>query len=128
MDILARAALRDCVLLPQTLAEFFSAVTRKRLASRDLATAQLQDWLGAYPTVAGPTGQCVLDAAKAPPHFQFYDALLLVTAAAAGCSAIISEDMHPGATLNGVRVVAAFDPAGKIGADARALLGAQAQA
>jgi predicted nucleic acid-binding protein len=123
LKILALAARRDCMLIPQTLAEFFSVVTRKRLATRELATAQLQDWLDAYPVASGPTARCVLDAARAPLDFRFYDALLLATAAAAGCTAIISEDMRPGALLNGARVVAAFDAAGGIGAEALALLG-----
>jgi predicted nucleic acid-binding protein len=123
VEMLARASRRDFVLIPQALAEFFSAATRKRLAPRDLATAQLQDWLDAFPVAAGPTARSVLTAAKATPHFQFFDALLLATAGAAGCSALISEDMHPGAVLGGVRVVAAFDPAGGIAPEARALLG-----
>ena len=124
LQILARAARRDCVLIPQTLAEFFSVVTRKRVTSRALALAQLRDWSEAYPQADGPTAACVIAAAQAPPSFQFYDALLLATPGAAGCEAIISEDMHPGARLGGVRVVAAFAAAAGIGAEAEALLGA----
>ncbi len=71
---------------------------------------------------AGPGALAsALDAALAG-RFQFYDALLLATAGEAGCVAMISEDMADGAALNGVRVVAAFDPQGGIGPGALELL------
>jgi predicted nucleic acid-binding protein len=46
--------------------------------------------------------------------FQFHDAVLLATAETAGCTAVISEDMHPGARLGRIQVVPAFDAAGGI--------------
>lgn len=41
-------------------------------------------------------------------RFSFWDAMLLAAAEAAGCTAIISVDMAPGATLGRIRVVPAF--------------------
>jgi predicted nucleic acid-binding protein len=61
-------------------------------------------------------------AAHMAGRFSFWDALLLATAEAGGCEAIISEDMHPGAMLGRVRVVPAFDGAGNISPEADALL------
>ena len=55
-------------------------------------------------------------------RFQFYDALLLATADAGGCTSVISEDMADGAKLGSVEVVAAFDAAGNIAPGAHALL------
>ena len=52
-----------------------------------------------------------------------YDALLLPTAGAAGCAAVISEGMAADATLAGVRVVPAFTAAGAIAQAAQAVLG-----
>ncbi len=51
----------------------------------------------------------------------YWDALLVATAAEAGCAAILTEDMADGATLFGVRIVNPFagDP---LSAQAGALL------
>jgi predicted nucleic acid-binding protein len=123
-QIVDASAERDCVLTTQAIAEFFHATTRKRLAKRMHATRLVRDWTRLF-QVAGPGAAELLAAVDASNdgRFQFFDALLLATAGAAGCTAVISEDMHPGATLGGVRVMAAFDPAGGIAADARGLLG-----
>jgi predicted nucleic acid-binding protein len=124
-QIVERAARNtDCVLTLQALTEFFYVVNRKKLLTRAKAAKIVRDWMAVFP-VAGATPpdlQIALDASIAG-QFQFYDALLMATAASAGCEAVISEDMHPGARLGGVRVVAAFDSAGGIGAEALALLG-----
>jgi len=124
LEILALAALRDCVLLPQALAEFFHAVSRKGLMPRREAAAQVRDWSIMYAVAAGANIGAVLMAAEAAAagRFQFFDALLLTTARDAGCAAVISGDMADGAELNGVRVVAAFEPDGTISPRATALL------
>ena len=38
----------------------------------------------------------------------YWDALLITTAAEAGCSAILTEDMADGTTLSGVRIINPF--------------------
>lgn len=55
-------------------------------------------------------------------RFQFHDVLLLATARQAGCTAAISEDMIDGADLNGLRIVGALAPDGRISPGAEALL------
>jgi predicted nucleic acid-binding protein len=55
-------------------------------------------------------------------RFSFWDALLLASAGEAGCEAVISEDMRPGAMFGGVRIIPAFDKAGGISPEADALL------
>lgn len=125
LDIMTRASVRECVLVPQAFAEFFNAATRKGVMPRAQAATQIEDWMDLFAVASGPTATAVLAAAHASAagRFQFFDALLLATAGAAGCEAVISEDMANGAAFAGVRVVAAFDSAGGIGAEAIALLG-----
>ena len=124
IEIIARAANRDCMIMVQTFAEFFHVVTRKGFVPRVEAAAQVHRWATAFTVSAGASAAALISAmeASAAGRFQFYDALLLATARDAGCTAVISEDMAHGAELDGVRVVAAFDPRGTIGADAMALL------
>ena len=124
LEILTRAASRDCILLPQALAEFFHAVSRKGIMPRLDAAAQVRDWIIMFVVAAGANVGAVLTAAEtaAAGRFQFFDALLLATARDAGCAAVISEDMADGAELSGVRVVAAFAPHGIISPRAMTLL------
>ena len=124
LEILTGAIRRDCLLTPQALAEFFRAVSRKGIMPPAAAAAQLEDWSLLYPVAPGPTiaGLMAAAAESVAGRFQFYDALLLATAAAAGCTAVISEDMHDGARLGAIEVVGAFDAAGGVSAATRALL------
>lgn len=55
-------------------------------------------------------------------RLSYWDALLLATAAEAGCAAAISEDMAEGAALGSIHVVPAFTGDGSVNPAARALL------
>lgn len=124
IEIVARAARADCVLTLQSLAEFFHVTTRKGIIPRSEAAGQVRRWSDVFVVAPGATTAALSIAmeAAAVGRFQFYDALMLATAREAGCSALITEDMAGVAELNGVRVVAAFDPRGAIAAEASRLL------
>jgi len=123
--IMEAAVGRDCRVTLQALAEFFATTTRKRLLPPAAAQRAIADWLTLFPQAIPVHSAALLSAAVAagPSGFSFWDALLVTTAAHAGCLAVISEDMAPGATLAGTRIVRAFDAAGAVSAEARALLG-----
>ncbi|MBW4091768.1 MAG: PIN domain-containing protein [Proteobacteria bacterium] len=123
--IIGGANLGDCLLTPQSLAEFFHVVTRKRLIPRPDAAGQVRRWAALFPITQGADAAAVLTAVEAATtgRFQFYDALLIVTAAAAGCHAMISEDMAAGTELAGLRIVPAFTATGDVAPAAQALLG-----
>jgi predicted nucleic acid-binding protein len=123
VEIVDRSVERDCVLTIQALAEFTAAVARRGVVPKSEAAAQVRDWLQLFPTVAADAGALdrALDAVE-ESQFAFWDALLLATAARAGCSLVLSEDMHDGAVFDGLRV---RDPLGTdaLPADLRPLLG-----
>ena len=123
LEMLRLAAGGRCLLTLQALGEFFFAATRKMLATRPEAAAQVRRWLAIFPSPATASATAVVAAmdAVAEGRFAYWDALLLATAAEAGCRAAISEDMGDGATLGSIRVVPAF--AGhQVNPAARALL------
>ena len=124
IEIIARAARRDCVLVPQVLAAFFHATTRKRIMTRADASREVLAWMTIFPLTAGPTAaslRTALEEAEAG-RFQFFDALPVASARDGGCGAIITEDMAGGALLDGVRITPAFSGGG-VSAAAFALLG-----
>jgi predicted nucleic acid-binding protein len=112
LRIVERAAMKDAILLSQALAEFFHAVTRKNLVPIADAQAQVARWTRMFARVPAGYGSAELllaTQARASGRFQFWDAMLLATAASAGCVALISEDMAHDASLGPITVVRAFD-------------------
>jgi predicted nucleic acid-binding protein len=109
LQILDMAVRRQCVLTLQALAEFFHATTRKRMAARAEAAAQLRDWTTEFPTVSADSAalwtalEFVVDG-----RFGWWDALLLATAERHGCEVLLSEDMQDGVRFGGVTVLDPF--------------------
>jgi len=122
-EIVDRAVDRDCWLTLQALSEFYFAVTRKRIAPPDEAAALAGAWLEAFPTIAATRGavRAALGAAAAG-RASYWDALLVATAAEAGCSVILTEDMADGAMLAGIRIHNPFSGSGGLTEEARRLL------
>lgn len=124
LELLRLATGGRCVLTLQAFGEFFFAATRKRFATRPAAAAQVRRWLTLFPSpaAASPTAVVAAMDAAAEGRFSYWDALLLATAAEAGCTAAISEDMADGAALGTIRVVPAFTGDGGVNPAARAVL------
>lgn len=95
----------DIVLSAQVLSEFFVNVRRleRPLDARQALDAVAQ--LAAFPVVP-VTADLVVAAAIASEKHQVshWDALILVTARAAGCTVVLSEDLNDGQDYDGVRV------------------------
>ena len=105
LDIVDRAVGLDCVLTAQSLGEFVTVSTRRRMLSKPLIMAQVRDWLTAFPiTTASVTSFATAFGAFEAGRFGLWDALLLATAREAGCTVVLSEDMGDGATLDGITV------------------------
>jgi predicted nucleic acid-binding protein len=123
--IVNEAVLADCYLTLQSVSEFYAVVTRKRLVPRTEAIAQARDWLDMFPTVPASASavRAALTAAAAG-QTSYWDALLVVTAAEAGCAAILTEDLADGSVLSGVRVLNPF-AGSEIPLEVRALLTAK---
>lgn len=109
IQIVERAAVSDCWLTLQSVSEFYAAVTRKRVITPARAAAVASDWLDAFPTIA-PSANAVRAAlaTAADARAGYWDALLVATAAEVGCSAILTEDMSDGGTLQGLRILNPF--------------------
>jgi predicted nucleic acid-binding protein len=102
--VVERAGLTGrCVLSVQNLGEFYVVAARKRLVGPAEARLVVDDLATLFP-LASPTGADVraATAAAAAGRFSYWDALLLATLGRAGCAAVLSEDMHDGASLAGV--------------------------
>jgi predicted nucleic acid-binding protein len=109
LHILVSAARRDCVLTLQTLGEFFHAATRKRIAPRHDAAAQVNDLLAIFRTAAADVEafRTALEWAERGRH-SFWDGVLVATVARAGCDFLLSEDMQDRARFGSVTILDPF--------------------
>jgi predicted nucleic acid-binding protein len=105
----------ECWLTLQSISEFYAAVTRRRIVPPPDAAAQASDWLDLFPCVAAtPTAiRAALPLALAG-RASYWDALLVATAAEAGCSLVLTEDMADGASLGGVQIHNPFTASGEL--------------
>ncbi len=102
--IITRARNWNCVLVLQTLGEFFAASTRKGLMSPADAAVHVEDWLRVFPVeTAGPGTLRQAMAVVQERRLPFWDAMLWATARQAGCTLLLSEDFQHGQVLGGVR-------------------------
>jgi predicted nucleic acid-binding protein len=84
----------------------------------------VNDWLSFFPLIAvsaNAVGAALTHAVAG--RASYWDALLIATAAEAGCTLILTEDLQDGSTLSGVSIHNPFDPGGGLTAQARQLLG-----
>jgi predicted nucleic acid-binding protein len=121
--IMRQSPRADCWLTLQSISEFYAAVTRRRLVSAPTAAAQAADWLDLFPSIAvsATAIRTALPLAVAG-RASYWDALLVATAAEAGCTVVLTEDMADGAMLAGVRIHNPFTAAGELTELTRQLL------
>jgi len=110
---IARSILRrdDLTLSVQVLQEFYVQATRPSRPghlSHDEATDLIRLWLR-LPTVplTAPLMLTAL-ALKARCQISYWDAAILAAATSAGCAELLSEDLNPGQSYDGIRVVNPF--------------------
>ena len=102
----------------------YVAATRKGITPPAEAAAQAADWLELFPTVTASAAAIrVALAAAAAGRASYWDALLVATAAEAGCAVVLTEDMSDGSLLSGLRVHNPFAASGELTDMARRLLG-----
>jgi predicted nucleic acid-binding protein len=97
-----------CVVAQQALGELYSVIA-KATGDRQIARLRVHTFIEEFETVA-PDITAFNDAMElATEHkLQFWDALILSTAASGGCSLLLSEDMQDGFAWRGVTVVNPF--------------------
>jgi len=109
MIIVRRAILAECWLTLQAISEFYAVVTRKSVMAPADAGRVASYWLDLFPSAAASADAVRIALASAVDgRTSYWDALLIATAAEAGCTAILTEDLAHGSTLHGVQVLNPF--------------------
>jgi predicted nucleic acid-binding protein len=107
--IVRRAIQSSCLLTLQAISEFYAVATRKQKMPVSDAARVASDMMAIFPMVAGSASAIRAALATAcAGTASYWDALLIATAAEAGCTAILTEDLSDGATLLGVQILNPF--------------------
>jgi predicted nucleic acid-binding protein len=98
------------VILPvQTLGELFQVLVRKAARPPADARAAILSWCDAFAVVETSPAVMLAASGLAVDHqFSIWDAVILCTAAEAGCRLLLTEDMQHGFTWKGITVVSPF--------------------
>lgn len=113
IEVIDRIVELDCCLTLQAVSEFFLVATRKKLVTRQFAATLAGNWLTVFPTASASASAVHTALATAAAGRQSYwDALLIATAAEAGCNVMLTEDLADGASVHGVRIINPFGPVG----------------
>ena len=125
LQIIELAARADCWLTLQSLSEFYAVATRKRMMLPERAAETARIWLDLLPVAtASEASVRTALAAASVGRASYWDALLVATAAEAGCAVVLTEDMAGGSSLDGVRVLNPFAD-GDLAPAARSLLASE---
>lgn len=106
--ISAHARQRSGVVSVQVLGEYFHTVTRKLILDPSVARAQVKFYSlfqVVEPVVADVFGAIDLYRLHT---LSYWDALIVHSAKQAGCSQLLSENMHHSQVIDGVRIVNPF--------------------
>ena len=98
----------ECIAPLQALGELYVVLSRFS-GDRDSAREIVEEFRDQFePAPSNPDSFDNALTLAAGHKLQFWDALILSAAADAGCSLLLSEDLQPGFTWRGVRVVDPF--------------------
>jgi predicted nucleic acid-binding protein len=109
LDVLRKLPQERTFLPVQALGELFHVLMRKARREAAGARAAVLGWRDAFSTIE--TSPTVLLAAmdlSADHQLTIWDAIMICTAAEAGCRLLLSEDLQHGFTWSGVTVINPF--------------------
>ena len=112
-EVVARARRGRSPVALQVVGEFQNVLRRKLRFPPAEAAISARDVLTSFDIFLASTSAA--DAALTEMAFgrlSYWDTRMLVSAAEAGCTAMLSEDMQDGAVLHGVEIVNPFDMGG----------------
>jgi predicted nucleic acid-binding protein len=107
--ILSRLSAGDIIIPIQALAELFNVLVKRGKCSRDEAEGVISRWLDVRATEDTTHARLAQAMALSRLHqLNIFDAVILVTAADAGCRILLSEDLQDGFVWGGCTVCNPF--------------------
>lgn len=109
LEIVEKFPISDVFVPVQALGELFHVLVRKAALPPKQARAAILSWGDAYTLIETSTSVLLAAADLTADHnLTIWDAIMLSSAAAAGCRLLLSEDLQDGFTWHGVTVTNPF--------------------
>jgi predicted nucleic acid-binding protein len=107
--LLEKLSTAPTIIPVQVLSEFLNVCRRKQIVPMDLAAIKVANYGVVFETPA-TIFQDLLDAVEISSNFglQYFDALIIAVAQRAGATMLLSEDMHDGLDVAGLKIVNPF--------------------
>ena len=115
INLLYHSSMSDACIPVQVLSEFLNVCLRKLNTAPADAVAQVEEYCRLF--IVPPTNEADLVNAtdlSVAHKLQFFDALIITVASRAGATMLLSEDMHDGLEIEGLKIVNPFVVANEI--------------
>lgn len=112
LDLIAAAAPIGGVVSLQVVGEFLNVCRRKKIVAPQYALKRAAEFLDAFDCPeTHPTDLLAAFGLAEQRSLQYFDALIVSVAKRAGATILLSEDMHDGLEIEGLKIVNPFSPA-----------------
>ena len=110
MDLLERLGPAGVAIIPlQVLGELLNVCRRKNILPSDHAVERVRQFLAVFNCPQTSSEDLIGAAILADRHrLQFFDALIMMVAARAGATVLLSEDLQDGFEVQGLRIMNPF--------------------
>jgi predicted nucleic acid-binding protein len=109
INLFGRLGATGAIIALPVIGELFNVRRKKKFTDVITLLAEIEIWTEACDCIA-PQIEDYLNASELSEkhNLQFYDALIIAVSARAGATMLLSEDMHDGLEVEGLRVVNPF--------------------
>ncbi len=108
-SLLGKATLSDAIIPLQVFAELSNVCKRKNILKPLELAARIAEYEAFFETPANDMRDILLASTMATQFkFQYFDALIIAVANRAGATMLLSEDMHDGLEVGGLKIVNPF--------------------
>lgn len=108
-NLLQKSAIEGGIIPVQVLGEFLNVCKSKLTVAPIDAVAQVQDYQEVFDCPSSLVEDLTGASLAAEQHMlQYFDALILTVAMRAGATILLSEDMHDGLEIDGLKIINPF--------------------
>ena len=109
LDLVESTAPLGAIVPLQVVGEFLNVCRQKKLVSLEHAMRRVDEFLGGFDCPETRANDLLDAFALAERNMlQYFDALIIVVAKRAGATILLSEDMHDGLEIDGLKIVNPF--------------------
>jgi predicted nucleic acid-binding protein len=112
LELLGRLGATGAIIALPVIGELFNVRRKKKFADVVILLTAVEIWSEAFDTsVPQPEDYLRASVLSEQNDIQFFDALIIAVSARAGATMLLSEDMHDGLEVEGLRIVNPFESA-----------------